>query len=75
MNEKKKETVQKYTQRNMDNPEQYPTENESIFDMFESEQTVDPIPMEDLKEELREEKAKHDTKDTSSSEKKFNPEM
>lgn len=75
MNEKKKETVQKYTQRNMDNPEQYPTENESIFDMFESEQTVDPIPMEDLKEELREEKAKHDTKDISSSEKKFNPEM
>ncbi|MGO5012149.1 hypothetical protein ACTQ5K_09820 [Niallia sp. Sow4_A1] len=58
-------------QMNMDNPEQYPTENESLFDKFEIEQTVDPIPMEDLKEELREEKAKHDTKNTSSSEKKY----
>lgn len=58
-------------QMNMDNPEQYHTENESLFDKFEIEQTVDPIPMEDLKEELREEKAKHDTKNTSSSEKKY----
>ena len=55
----------------MDHPEQYPTENESLFDKFESEQTVDPIPMEDLKEEKQEEKAKHDTKNTSSSEKKY----
>ncbi|MFP7395034.1 hypothetical protein SFC57_15745 [Niallia circulans] len=59
------------TQLNMDNPEQYPTENESLFDKFETEQTVDPIPMEDLKEEQREEKAKHDTKNTSSSVKKY----
>ena len=71
MSEKKKEPALEYSQRNMDNPEQYPTENESLFDKFESEQTVDPIPMEDLKEERREEKRKHDTKDTSSSEKKY----
>lgn len=57
--------------RKMDNPEQYPTENESCFDKFKSEQTVDPIPMEDLKEEKREESRKRDTKDTSSSEKKY----
>ncbi|WP_400243688.1 hypothetical protein AB3U99_20995 [Niallia sp. JL1B1071] len=70
MAENKRETV---TNNNtyMDNPEQYETENESLFDKFESEQMVDPIPMEDLKEELREEKAKHDTKNTSSSEKKY----
>lgn len=60
-----------YSHANMDHPEQYPTENESLFDKFESEQTVDPIPMEDLKEEKQEEKAKHDTKNTSSSEKKY----
>jgi hypothetical protein len=60
--------------KNMDNPEQYETENESLFDKFESERNVDPIPMEDLKEEKREEKHKHDTKDTSSSEKKYKPE-
>ncbi|QCJ42642.1 hypothetical protein FAY30_12390 [Bacillus sp. S3] len=60
-----------HTHLNMDNPEQYPTENESLFDKFKSEQTVDPIPLEDLKEEQLEEKAKHDSKETSSSEKKY----
>ncbi|MFC7373538.1 hypothetical protein ACFQPF_17995 [Fictibacillus iocasae] len=57
----------------MDHPEQYRTEKESLFDKFESEQNVDPIPMEDLKEEKREEKDKTGTKHTSSSEKKYNP--
>ncbi|MEK5382281.1 hypothetical protein [Niallia sp. FSL W8-0635] len=71
MAENKKEQSSNNVQINMDNPEQYPTENESLFDKFESELNVDPIPMEDLKEELREEKAKHDTKNTSSSEKKY----
>ncbi|MDR4316494.1 Uncharacterised protein [Niallia circulans] len=71
MAENKGKSTSNKTQMNMDNPEQYPTENESLFDKFEIEQTVDSIPMEDLKEEQREEKAKHDTKNTSSSEKKY----
>lgn len=71
MAENKGKSTSHQKQMNMDNPEQYPTENESLFDKFEIEQTVDPIPMEDLKEEQREEKAKHDTKNTSSSEKKY----
>lgn len=71
MAENKRESSSNNTRMNMDNPEQYPTENESLFDKFESELNVDPIPMEDLKEELREEKEKHDTKNTSSSEKKY----
>ena len=71
MAENKRESSSNNTRMNMDNPEQYPTENESLFDKFESELNVDPIPMEDLKEELREEKAKHDTKNNSSSEKKY----
>ncbi|PAE10809.1 hypothetical protein CHI02_18055 [Niallia circulans] len=71
MAENKGKSTSNKTQLNMDNPEQYPTENESLFDKFEIEQTVDSIPMEDLKEEQREEKAKHDTKNTSSSEKKY----
>jgi len=71
MAENKEKTTSNKKQMNRDNPEQYPTENESLFDKFEIEQTVDPIPMEDLKEELQEEKAKHDTKNTSSSEKKY----
>lgn len=71
MAENKGKSTSNKTQMNMDNPEQYPTENESLFDKFEIEQTVDSIPMEDLKEEQREEKAKYDTKNTSSSEKKY----
>lgn len=71
MEDKKKSLKETYTQSNMDNPEQYPTENISIFDMFESEQTVDALPLEDVREEWREEKMKHDTKSTSSSEKKY----
>lgn len=56
---------------NRDHPEQYPTSNESLFDKFESEQNVDPIPMEDLNIEQREEKKEHHTKDDSSSERKY----
>jgi hypothetical protein len=55
----------------MDNPEQYKTDKESLFDKFESERNVDPIPMEDLKQEKREEKDKYGTKDSSSSEEKY----
>jgi hypothetical protein len=58
-------------QTNRDHPEQYPTDKESLFDMYESEQNVDPIPMEDLNMEQKEEKQKGRTKTTSSSEKKY----
>lgn len=64
-----KKSVQQ--KNNMDQPEQYPTDKESLFDKFESERNVDPIPMEDLNEEKHEEKEKHHSKDTSSSEKKY----
>jgi hypothetical protein len=56
---------------NRDHPEQYPTDNESLFDLYESERTVDPIPMEDLNMEKKEEKEKESTKHSSSSEKKY----
>ncbi|MEK3864152.1 hypothetical protein MHH60_11800 [Paenibacillus sp. FSL H7-0716] len=54
-----------------DHPEQYPTEKESLFDLHESEQNVDPIPMEDLMLEKQEEKNKEETKHRSSSDKKY----
>jgi hypothetical protein len=60
-----------YKTNKMDHPEQYETTNESLFDKFESERTVDPIPMEDLNEEKQEEKHKRDSKHTSSSEEKY----
>lgn len=56
----------------MDHPEQYPTDNESLFDKFESEQHVDPIPMEDVRLEQEEEKQRDGTsKHRSSSEDKY----
>jgi hypothetical protein len=54
-----------------DHPEQYPTDKESIFDLFKSEQNVDAIPMEDLKMEHQEEKQKSKTKNNSSSTQKY----
>ncbi|TJY40764.1 hypothetical protein E5161_16595 [Cohnella pontilimi] len=54
-----------------DNPEQYPTENQSLFDMYESERNVDPIPVEDVKMEQHEEQDKDATKHRSSSEEKY----
>ncbi|AWB43859.1 hypothetical protein DCC85_06230 [Paenibacillus sp. CAA11] len=56
----------------MDHPEQVKTNKESLFDQFKSEQHVDPIPMEDLNEEMKEEQDKEGTKRHSSSPKKFN---
>lgn len=56
---------------NFDNPEQYDKDKESILDKFESEQHVDPLPMEDIREEKIEERKKSNTKDQSSSEKKY----
>ncbi|MCM3663144.1 hypothetical protein M3204_01925 [Mesobacillus subterraneus] len=70
--EKKKKPVPVDNTQNMDNPEQYETKTTSLHDKFDSELTVDTIPMEDLKQEKREEKDKHHTKDSSSSEKKYN---
>jgi hypothetical protein len=58
---------------NRDHPEQYPTDKESLFDMWESERHVDPIPVEDLNIQARDEKDKTGTKNSSSSENKYNP--
>ncbi|QOR67180.1 hypothetical protein IM538_03255 [Cytobacillus suaedae] len=67
----KKDPKNNRDKKKLDHPEQYPTEQKSLFDRFESQQTVDPIPMEDLKLERREEKEKHKTKNDSSSEQKY----
>lgn len=56
---------------NMDHPEQYLTEKESLFDRFESEQNVDPIPVEEKNQEVKDERNKDHTKDTSSMDAKY----
>lgn len=73
MRKTKSEADRPIRSRLRDNPEQYPTEKESLFDRWESERTVDPIPVEDLTIEQREEKEPEKTKKTSSSERKYKP--
>jgi hypothetical protein len=63
---------EKGTQDKMqDHPEQNKTEHESMLDRYEQEQTVDPIPMQDLNMEAQEEKNKDQTKSNSSTEEKY----
>lgn len=54
-----------------DHPEQYPTEKESLFDKHKSELHVDPLPVEDINIEIKEEKQKQQTKKDSSSKNKY----
>lgn len=54
-----------------DHPEQYKTDKESLFDKFESEKNVDPLPVEDLNKEVKEEEEGEKTKDSSSTQKKY----
>jgi hypothetical protein len=65
------DSKKKQQRKETDHLEQYKTNKKTLFERFESQQTVDPIPMEDLKMELREEKQKHKTKDNSSSEENY----
>lgn len=55
----------------MDNPEQFKTDKESINEMHEEQLTVDDVPLEDLKQDMQDEKHEHHQKDSSSTEDKF----
>ncbi|MCT6924183.1 MULTISPECIES: hypothetical protein [Bacillales] len=57
--------------RHLHNPDVLDTEKESIFDMHEDMKTVDAIPVEELNEQVKDERHKHHTKNTSSSEKRY----
>ncbi|MGD7043833.1 hypothetical protein [Jeotgalibacillus proteolyticus] len=57
------------TSNKYDQPDSLNSEKESILDKFEDEQMTDPIPMEDQKQDMKDEKNKHHTKSSSSSEK------
>ena len=58
--------------RNSNNPDVLNTEKESVFDMHEDMQTVDPIPVEELNEQVKDEKNKKKTKNTSSIDIRYN---
>lgn len=48
-----------------EHPEQLDTENPSQLDADDSEMNVDSIPLEDLKQDMKDEKKKHKTKKNS----------
>ncbi|MGO1060687.1 hypothetical protein ACTL32_16365 [Planococcus sp. FY231025] len=52
----------------MDNPEQIKTDDKTMHEMFKEEQTVDAIPLEDQKQNMKDEENKRATKDSSGSE-------
>lgn len=59
------------SKRPFDNPDAVDTDNESIFDQ-EGMETVDPIPVEELNERMKDEKNKRHSKNDSVSEKRYN---
>ena len=67
--DKKKDTDFK----RMDSPDQVNSDTESLFDKDEEMMFVDPIPVEELNEKVKDEKLENreDTKSTSSSSKKY----
>ena len=67
--QKRSQAIEKTNLR--DNPEGSPTEKESLLDLYESEQTVDPVPIEELKIQHEDEKNKEKTKNTSTSERRY----
>lgn len=49
------------------NPEQLKTEKKSQLDADDTEMNVDSIPLEDLKQDMKDEKNSHETKKNSAS--------
>ena len=61
----------KLQQGKMDKPDMLNTEKESLFDMHEDMKTVDPLPMEELNDQVKDEEDQENTKSTSGSERKY----
>ncbi|WP_010306774.1 hypothetical protein [Kurthia senegalensis] len=61
------------SRKNLEKPDMVDSDNPSLFDMHEDMQTVDAIPVEELNEKVKDEKNKEHTKESSASDKKYNP--
>ena len=57
--------------RMLDNPDLLDTEKESIFDRDEGMKNVDPIPMEELNQKVKDENNNSKTKNTSATDKRY----
>ncbi|PKU53458.1 hypothetical protein [Lysinibacillus fusiformis] len=63
----KKQAKTRYT----NNPDVLNTDKKSIFDQHEDMKTVDPIPVEELNEKVKDEQHKSKTKDSSATAKRY----
>ncbi|KGR83844.1 hypothetical protein [Lysinibacillus odysseyi] len=61
----------KVQQGKLDNPDMLDTEKESLFDMHDDMKTVDPLPMEELNDQVKDEDDHEATKSTSGSERRY----
>ena len=61
----------KLQQGKLDNPDMLDTEKESLFDMHEDMKHVDPLPMEELNDKVKDEENPEHTKSTSASERRY----
>ncbi len=61
----------KVQQGKLDNPDMLDTEKESLFDMQDDMKTVDPLPMEELNDQVKDEDDHEATKSTSGSERRY----
>ncbi|WP_280169737.1 hypothetical protein [Priestia megaterium] len=71
MTESRKRSPHPQGTKSRDHAEHYPTENKTLFDRFKIEQTVDSIPIEEIKIEKEDERNKKKTKNESSTENKY----
>lgn len=71
MNMKENDKAENLKEGPLDTPDEVKSDKESIYDKDPEMQTVDPIPMEELNQQVEDEKHNHHTKDTSSSEERY----
>ncbi|PFT56218.1 hypothetical protein [Priestia megaterium] len=68
MGERKKRSISNASKKRDETEQRVTDQDETLFERFKEEETVDPMPMEDIRLEQKEEKNKTKTKDESGSE-------
>ncbi|WP_372491896.1 hypothetical protein [Priestia aryabhattai] len=68
MGERKKRSISNAPKKRDETEQRVTDQDETLFERFKEEETVDPMPMEDIRLEQKEEKNKTKTKDESGSE-------
>ena len=68
MGEREKRSISNTPKKRDETEQRVTDQDETLFERFKEEKTVDPMPLEDIKKKKKEEKNKTKTKDESGSE-------